>query len=74
MCKTKQGLVNQLKHVHVLEQTCRTGGQKITSLFSKMKQKPKSAVIESKDSDQLASEEEIFEEPMQSKPAQARSA
>ena len=48
------------------------GDQKITSFFSRTKQKLKPAVIESKDSDQLASEEEIFEEPMQSKPSQAK--
>ena len=48
------------------------GGYKITSFFSRTKEKPKPVVIESKDSDQLASEEEIFEEPMQSKPVQAK--
>ena len=59
--------------MHVLDQTCRTAEvQKITSFFFRTKQKPRPAAIESNDSDELASEEDIFEEPMQSKLAQAK--
>ena len=43
------------------------GGHKITSFFSR------TTAIESKDADELASEEHIFENPMQSKPTQPKS-
>eukprot|EP00493_Phyllostaurus_siculus_P007839 UN07928 len=51
--------------MRVLDQTCRTAEvQKITPFVFRTKQKPKPAAIESKDSDELASEEDIFEEPI----------
>ena len=71
-CKTKQGLVNHLKHAHVLDhKVCKKEVRKITFFFTRITQKPKPIAIELKEirkspSDSMDEEdalEEVQEEP-----------